>query len=92
MEGPISRSCTRYIKDQVKVYLQTHLLMQGFIFEKVLANNFITQELGCFEETNWGLPDSPSAVAEAHSHTLFAERYSRHENIPNPNTSFVTTP
>jgi hypothetical protein len=29
-----------YIKDQVKVYLQTHLLMQGFIFEKVFANHF----------------------------------------------------
>jgi hypothetical protein len=27
MEGLISRSCTGYIKDQVKVYLQTHLLM-----------------------------------------------------------------
>jgi hypothetical protein len=39
-EGLISRSCTGYIKGQVKVYLQTHLLMQGFIFEKVFANNF----------------------------------------------------
>jgi hypothetical protein len=43
MEGLISRSCTGYIKDQVKVYLQTHLLMEGFIFEKVFAKNFITQ-------------------------------------------------
>jgi hypothetical protein len=40
MEGLISRSYTRYIKNQVKVYLQTHLLMQGFIFEKVFANHF----------------------------------------------------
>jgi hypothetical protein len=39
-EGLISRSCAGYIKDQVKVYLQTHLLMQGFLFEKVFANNF----------------------------------------------------
>jgi hypothetical protein len=31
-EGLISRSCTGYIKDRVKIYLQTHLLMQGFIF------------------------------------------------------------
>jgi hypothetical protein len=37
-EGLIRRSCTWYIKDQV--YLQTHLLMQGFIFEKVFANHF----------------------------------------------------
>jgi hypothetical protein len=34
MEGLISRSCTGYIKDQVKVHLQTLLLMQGFISEK----------------------------------------------------------
>jgi hypothetical protein len=40
MEGLISRSCTGYIKHQVKVYLQTHLLMQGFVFEKVFANHF----------------------------------------------------
>jgi hypothetical protein len=43
MEGLIRKSCTRYIKAQVKVYLQKHLLMQGFISEKVFANNFITQ-------------------------------------------------
>jgi hypothetical protein len=43
MEGLISRSCTGYIKDQVKVYLQKHLLMQGLISEKAFANNFITQ-------------------------------------------------
>jgi hypothetical protein len=29
-----------YNKEQVKVYLQTHVLMQGFIFKKVLANKF----------------------------------------------------
>jgi hypothetical protein len=29
--------------DQVKVYLQTHLLMQGFNFEKVSQTIFITQ-------------------------------------------------
>jgi hypothetical protein len=70
MEGLISRSCTGYIKDRVKVYLQTHLLMQGFISERVFANNFITQELCCFVKTKWGLLDSPSAVAQVHSHTL----------------------
>jgi hypothetical protein len=40
MEGLISRSCTGYIKDQVKVYLQTHLLMQGFIPEKGFHKQF----------------------------------------------------
>jgi hypothetical protein len=39
-EGLISRSCTRYIKDQVKFHLQTHLLMQGFISKKFFANHF----------------------------------------------------
>jgi hypothetical protein len=39
-EGLISRSCTGYDKDQVKVYLQTHLLMQGFNSERVFTNNF----------------------------------------------------
>jgi hypothetical protein len=34
------------------------------------------------------LPDSSSAVAQAHSHTLHPENNSRQENIPNPNTSF----
>jgi hypothetical protein len=32
-----------YNKEQVKFYLQTHLLMQGFIFEKVFANQFYNQ-------------------------------------------------
>jgi hypothetical protein len=43
-EGLISRSCIWYNKDQVKVYLQTHLLMQGFIFKKDFRKPiFITQ-------------------------------------------------
>jgi hypothetical protein len=30
-----------YNKEQVKVYLQTHLLMQGFIFKKVFTNQIL---------------------------------------------------
>jgi hypothetical protein len=38
-EGLISRSCTGYNKGQVKVYF-ANSFMQGFIFERVSANNF----------------------------------------------------
>jgi hypothetical protein len=46
--------------------------MQGFIFEKVFANHFYNPRNSVvLRKTTLGLQDSLSAVAQAHSHTLF---------------------
>jgi hypothetical protein len=72
-----------YIKVQVKVYLQTHLLMLGSIFEKVFANPFYNpSDLVVLRKTKLGLPDSPSAVAQAHNHTLYQKTTHAMKNIP----------
>jgi hypothetical protein len=87
MEGLISRSCTGYIKNQVKVYLQTPLLMQWFIFEKVFANNSYNPSNSVVLGTI-GLPVRCSPGTQPHT---FPENNSRHGRISNPNTSFLTT-
>jgi hypothetical protein len=53
---------------------------------------FITQVLSCFEKTTLGQPDSPPALAQAHSHTVPQKTTHAMKTIPDPNTSFVTTP
>jgi hypothetical protein len=91
-EGLISRSCTGYDKDQVKVYLQTHLLMQDFISEKVFANNFIsqvTQLLWKNQLGTTGLPVRSSPGTQPHT---ISENNSRYEKIPTQTLVFVTTP
>jgi hypothetical protein len=68
--------------------------MQGFIFKKVFANQFYNQsDSVVLRKTTVELPDSPSAVAQAGTqpHTS-PEKQLTPENIPNPNTSYVTTP
>jgi hypothetical protein len=91
-EGLISRSCTGYIKDQVKVYLQTHLLIQRFIFEKVFANNFYNPSNSVVSRNQLGTTGLPVRRSPGTQPHPFSENNSRHENISNPNTSFVTTP
>jgi hypothetical protein len=81
-EGLISRSCTRYVKDQDKVYLQYNYSWRGSFSKIFLQTILITQVPNCFEKTYWGLPDSPSAVAQAHSHTLFQKTTHAMETIP----------
>jgi hypothetical protein len=80
----MSRSCTGYNKDQVEVYLQTHLLMQGFTSEKVFANNFITQVTQLPWRNQLGTTGLPvHSSPGTHPHAI-PENNSRHENIPNP--------
>jgi hypothetical protein len=67
-------------KEHVKVYLQTHLLMQEFIFKKVFANQFYNQsDSVVLRKITVELPDSPSAVAQAHNHTHNPKDNSRQE-------------
>jgi hypothetical protein len=84
MEGLISRSCTGYNKDQVKVYLQTHLLMQKFISEKVFANNFITRVTQLLWENQLGTTGLPVHSSPGTQPHTTPENHSRHENHPRP--------
>jgi hypothetical protein len=91
-EGLINRSCTWYIKDQVKVYLQTHLLMQGFILEKVFANHFYNPSNSIvLGKPLWDYR-TPRPRKPRHTATHFSRKQLTPWIIPNPNTSFVTTP
>jgi hypothetical protein len=65
-EGLISRSCTRYIKDQVKVYLQTQLLMQGS-FPKRFSLTQVTQLLWENQLVATGLPVCSSPGTQPHT-------------------------
>jgi hypothetical protein len=63
-----------------KVHFANTLTHAGVHFEKFFANQFYNpSDSVVFKKTTVELPDSPSAVAQAHSHTLNPKGNSRQE-------------
>jgi hypothetical protein len=55
-----------------KVHFANTLTHAGVHFEKIFANHFYNpSDSVVFEKSPVELPDSPSAIAQAHSHTLY---------------------
>jgi hypothetical protein len=67
--------------------------MQGFISKRFSQIIFHNQgDSIVFKETTVKLPDFPSVVAQAHSHTHFTGKQLTPENNPSQTLVFVTTP
>jgi hypothetical protein len=67
--------------------------MQGFISKRFSQIIFITKVTQLFlGKTTMELPDFPSVVAQAHSHTLHPENNSRQKTSQAQTLVFVTTP